>query len=175
MRQKRLFVALGASILLGIVVCLVFQRAFSRQAAPIAIQYTTRTGSRNDDGPFAPGAKFLVTNNTPKTLTVMLDKIEVRIGSVWAVHSFLSKRLFTLAPHAGFYANIEPDQWPPGPWRIRASAAGELSGASRGWAAITTIASHWVRGRSCPGNPVSKYAHYYGRDYEVPSQEVPNS
>jgi hypothetical protein len=110
----------------------------------------------------------------PKTVTVTLDNIEVRTGSVWAVHAALSKEPFTLGSHAGVYANIEPEKLPPGPWRIRASAADELRGASRACAAISTVANCWVQGRSCPGNPFSKYAHYYGRPYEIPSQEVPN-
>jgi hypothetical protein len=174
MKRKRLLVALGATILLGTLACLLFQKPFSRPAALITVHYIAKTGSWDNDGPFPPGAKFLISNNTPKTVIVTLDKIEVRTGSVWAVHSALSGPPFTLAPHRGTYATIEPDKRPLGPWRIRASAVSELSGASRAWAAISSLANRWVRGRSYPGNPLSNYEHYYGQDCEVPSQEVPN-
>jgi hypothetical protein len=173
MRRKRFSICLAAIVILAGLVCLILLPVLGHQSAPLTIQFASRIGSWNGDGPFPPGARFLLTNNTSKTLVVSLDRIEARTAYKWAVHSALSSSPFTLAPHAGVYANIEPGKWPPGSWRITASAADELTGANRARAAISRLANCWARGRSCPENPFSKYAHYYGAGSEIPSQEVP--
>ena len=174
MRPKRLFVSLGASILLGGFVFFVLLGTFSRHAPPIPIQYAARIGSWNGDGPFPPGARFLVTNTTPGTLMVKLSTIEVRTGSVWTAHSGLAIPPFALTPHTGIYVNIEPEVWPLGPWRIKGSAADKLAGAARVRAGIGMLARHWAHGLNYSGNPLSTNNTYYDHDYQILSQEVPN-
>jgi hypothetical protein len=168
-----------AIIVLTGVVCLFLARGLSPHVVPLSIQYTGRIGSVNNEGPFPPGARFLVTNNSASALRVKLSSIEVRTGTGWTFHSALTIPLFTLPAHVGTYANIEPPVWPPGPWRIRGTAARELTGTGRAWAAVRGLARH-LNSPSTPTrnpfarNPFAKTTHYYRGGYDVPSQEVPN-
>ena len=155
------------------IVCLFLAQGLRPHAAPIAIQFCARIGSLDKDGPFPPGVRFLVTNNSPGTLWVRLSSIEVRTSSGWTFHSALTIPAFTLPAHAGTYANIEPAVWPPGPWRINGIAAEELTGAGRAWAAARVLARRTVSRGTLTADPFSKALHYYGGGYEVPSQEVP--
>jgi hypothetical protein len=174
LKKRRLLIYLSAFIALTSAFCLVLQRSRSHQAVPIAIHYVCKIGNLNGESPFPPGARFLLTNNTSKTVIVKLSTIETRPGSVWAIHSSLDISAFTLAPHEQIYANIEPAVWPPGPWRLRGSAAEKLGGAESSWAAANVVARHWVAGRTSPGNAFSTNNTYYGEGFEITSQEVPN-
>ena len=144
MTRKRLSICLAAIVILAGVVYLILLPGLGHQSVPLTIQFASKIGSWNGDGPFPPGARFLVTNNTSKTLVVTLERIEARSAYMWAVHSVLSSPPFTLAPHAGVYANIEPGKWPPGSWHITASAADELTGVNRARTAIRRLASCWA-------------------------------
>ena len=96
MTKERLSRYLAAIVILAGIVCFILPGVLGDQVAPLTIQFAARIGGWEDESPFPPGAKFLVKNNTQKTLIVTLDKIEVRTGSVWAVHSVLARRSFTL-------------------------------------------------------------------------------
>jgi hypothetical protein len=171
MRTRPLIIGVAAVVaVLAGVVCLFLARSSRPRVVPITIAFTTRIGSLRDDGPFPSGAKFLVTNNTAKSVYVRISTIEVRSNSVWMVQSALNIPAFRLSPHAATFTSIEPTVLPAGPWRINAVTAEELIGPNRALAAIFKLAR-----LHNSGNPFSRKNHYYDLGYEIQSEEVPFS
>lgn len=185
------FRCIGAVVVFGIATCcLLLSRSRGEEGKPpITFRYVT-TGEFNDHGYLSfGGTTFWATNHTSNNVVVTLRAIEVKAGSNWITQlrtpEVLRFRptgkpvpLLWMEPHDSGYATLKISGQPTGgTWRVRISAAEQLTGLAETSARISRY-PQTLRQRVQTGNtnislnPFATNRFYYGKGIEITSQEI---